>query len=163
MSGLAGTNAVVQVGFVVKDIYETKKKWAQFLGVEEPPVGDSGEYAVTRTQYKGEEAPGAKSLLAFFNFPGFQIELIQPNEEPSTWREFLDTHGEGMHHLAFEVGGMRMEQAAKLLKSHPDMRVFEVATRTGFLSDKHFISVFKKYYGVSPAMYQKSQASHRET
>ena len=111
MSGLAGTNAVVQVGFVVKDIYETKKKWAQFLGVEEPPVGDSGEYAVTRTQYKGEEAPGAKSLLAFFNFPGFQIELIQPNEEPSTWREFLDTHGEGMHDLAFEVGGMRMEQA----------------------------------------------------
>lgn len=111
MSGLAGTNAVVQVGFVVKDIYETKKKWAQFLGVEEPPVGDSGEYAVTRTQYKGKEAPGAKSLLAFFNFPGFQIELIQPNEEPSTWREFLDTHGEGVHHLAFEVGGMRMEQA----------------------------------------------------
>ena len=111
MSGLAGTNAVVQVGFVVKDIYETKKKWAQFLGVEEPPVGDSGEYAVTRTPYKGEEAPAANSLLPIFNFLGCQIELIHPNEEPSTWREFLDTHGEGMHHLAFEVGGMRMEQA----------------------------------------------------
>ena len=61
------------------------------------------------------------------------------------------------------ITALRMEQAAKLLKSHPDMRVFEVATQTGFLSDKHFISVFKKYYGVSPAMYQKSQASHRET
>ena len=43
------------------------------------------------------------------------------------------------------------------------MRIFEVADQTGFLSDKHFISVFKKHYGVSPAMYQKSQASHRET
>lgn len=91
MSGIAGGNVVVQVGFVVRDIYETKKRWAQFLGVEEPPVGDSGEYAVTHTQYKGEDAPEAKSLLAFFNFPGFQIELIQPNEAPSTWREFLDT------------------------------------------------------------------------
>lgn len=67
----------------------------------------------------------------------------------------------GISYLKY-ITGMRMEQAAKLLKSHPDMRVFEVATRTGFLSDKHFISVFKKYYGVSPAMYQKSQASHRE-
>lgn len=84
MSGIAGGNVVVQVGFVVRDIYETKKRWAQFLGVEEPPVGDSGEYAVTHTQYKGEDAPEAKSLLAFFNFPGFQIELIQPNEAPST-------------------------------------------------------------------------------
>ena len=111
MSGIVGTNAVVQVGFVVRDIYETKKKWAKFLGVEEPPVGDSGEYSVTRMQYKGEEAPEAKSLLAFFNLPGLQIELIQPNEAPSTWREYLDTHGEGIHHLAFNVGGMRMEQA----------------------------------------------------
>ena len=39
MSGIVGTNAVVQIGFVVRDIYEAKKKWAQFLGMEEPPVG----------------------------------------------------------------------------------------------------------------------------
>lgn len=68
----------------------------------------------------------------------------------------------GISYLKY-ITGMRMEQAAKLLKSHPDMRIFEVAAQTGFLSDKHFISVFKKHYGVSPAMYQKSQAGHRET
>ena len=68
----------------------------------------------------------------------------------------------GISYLKY-ITGMRMEQAAKLLKSHPDIRIFEVAAQTGFLSDKHFISVFKKHYGVSPAMYQKSQASHRET
>ena len=46
----------------------------------------------------------ANSLLAFFDVnPGLQIELIQPNEEPSTWRNFLNEHGEGMHHLAFQV------------------------------------------------------------
>lgn len=33
MSGVVGTNLVAQVGFIVKDIYETKKKWAEFLGV----------------------------------------------------------------------------------------------------------------------------------
>lgn len=63
MSGIAGGNVVVQVGFVVRDIYETKKRWAQFLGVEEPPVGDSGEYAVTHTQYKGRTLRRRKACL----------------------------------------------------------------------------------------------------
>ena len=29
--------------------------------------------------------------------------MIQPNEAPSTWRNFLNEHGEGMHHIAFQV------------------------------------------------------------
>lgn len=73
---------------------------------------EAGDYAVTQTEYKGKPAPGAQSLLAFFDVgPGLQLELIQPNEEPSTWREFLDEHGEGVHHLAFNVAGMNMQQA----------------------------------------------------
>ena len=35
MSGVVGSSTVTQVGFIVRDIYETKKKWAQFLGVED--------------------------------------------------------------------------------------------------------------------------------
>ena len=42
--------------------------------------------------------------MAFFDVgPGIQLELIQPNEEPSTWRQFLDEKGEGIHHVAFQV------------------------------------------------------------
>lgn len=111
MSNLVGSNGAVHVGFIVKDIYETRKKWAQFLGVEEPEISDSGEFDIVQTEYMGQPAPGAKALLTFFDFPGFRIELIQPSEEPSTWREFLETHGEGVHHLAFEVNGMKMVQA----------------------------------------------------
>ena len=33
MPGIVGTHLVAQVGFIVKDIEETKKKWAAFLGV----------------------------------------------------------------------------------------------------------------------------------
>ena len=66
-----------------------------------PPCGD---YAVTQTVFEGKPAPEANSLLAFFDVgPGLQIELIQPNEASSTWRNFLNEHGEGMHHLAFQV------------------------------------------------------------
>ena len=34
------------------------------------------------------------------------IELIEPDENPSTWREFLDTNGEGVHHIAFVIKDM---------------------------------------------------------
>ena len=104
MAGTVGTNLVAQVGFVVKDIEETKKKWAVFLGMDVPPTISAGEYEVTKTTFEGKPAPEAASLLAFFDVgPGLQLELIQPNDAPSTWRNYLNEHGEGMHHLAFKV------------------------------------------------------------
>ena len=112
MAGVVGTNLLAQVGFIVKDIEETKKKWAAFLGVEVPPTQPCGDYEVTQTVFEGEPAPKANSLLAFFDVgPGLQIELIQPNEEPSTWRNFLNEHGEGMHHLAFQVRDSKAQVA----------------------------------------------------
>ena len=104
MAGVVGTHLFAQVGFIVKDIETTKRKWAQFLGVEVPPTKPLGDYSVTQTTYQGQPAPDARCLMAFFDVgPGLQLELIQPNEAPSTWRDFLNTHGEGMHHIAFQV------------------------------------------------------------
>ncbi len=104
MAGVVGSNLVAQVGFIVRDIETAKQKWAAFLGVDVPPTQPCGDYAVTQTVFEGRPAPEANSLLAFFDVgPSLQLELIQPNEAPSTWRKFLDEHGEGMHHLAFQV------------------------------------------------------------
>ena len=104
MSGVLGTNLVAQVGFIVKDVEETKKKWAEFLGVEVPPTQPIGDYTVTGTKFQGEPAPNAYCWMAFFDVgPGLQLELIQPNDEPSTWRNFLNEKGEGIHHVAFQV------------------------------------------------------------
>ncbi len=38
---------------------------------------------------------------------GMQLELIEPDDHPSTWKEFLDKHGEGIHHIALNVKGMK--------------------------------------------------------
>ena len=112
MAGIVGTHLVAQVGFIVKDIEETKKKWAAFLGVDIPETQPCGDYEITQTVFEGKPAPKANSLLAFFDVgPGLQIELIQPNEEPSTWRNFLNEHGEGMHHLAFQVRDSKTQVA----------------------------------------------------
>ena len=104
MAGIVGTHLVAQVALIVKDIEETKKKWAEFLGVEVPPTQPIGDYAVTKTQFMGEPAPDAYCWMAFFDVgPGLQLELIQPNDQPSTWRNFLVEKGEGIHHVAFQV------------------------------------------------------------
>ncbi len=104
MAGVVGTHLVAQVGFIVKDVEATKKKWAEFLGVEVPPTQPIGDFEVTQTNFQGEPAPKAYCWMAFFDVgPGIQLELIQPNEEPSTWRNFLDEKGEGIHHVAFQI------------------------------------------------------------
>lgn len=99
---------LAQIGFIVKDIEKTKREFARFFDVPVPPTVNSGEYKVTRTEYRGEPAPEAQCQMAFFYFGDLQMELIQPNDVPSAWREHLEQHGEGIHHLAFQVNGMQM-------------------------------------------------------
>ncbi|MBE0698560.1 MAG: VOC family protein, partial [Anaerolineaceae bacterium] len=56
------------------------------------------------TVYCGESTP-AQAKLAFINMGQVSIELIEPVSAPSTWKDFLDNHGEGVHHIAFNIQG----------------------------------------------------------
>jgi catechol 2,3-dioxygenase-like lactoylglutathione lyase family enzyme len=106
-NGFVGTNLVCQVGLVVRDVEQTAKDYAEFLGMDNPPVVESGTYEEAHTQYKGEPSL-ARCKMAFFNITdNFQLELIQPDEEKSTWRDGLDENGEGFHHLAFFIKGTK--------------------------------------------------------
>lgn len=108
MESIIGTKVMVQVGMVVRDIEVTKRKFAEFLGVPVPETIDATEgpakFHITQSEYMGKPNPEVNSKLSFFDVGGaMAIELIEPNEQPSTWREFLDEHGEGIHHVAFVV------------------------------------------------------------
>lgn len=104
MSGILNTAALAQVGFIVRDLETVKRAFAEFLGVPVPSTCDGGEFSVTGTTVHGQPAPEANCTMAFFDIgPNLQLELIEPNGKASVWQEFLDTHGEGMHHIAFQV------------------------------------------------------------
>lgn len=105
MAGVLNSLRVAQVGFIVRDVEVTKQKFAQFLGVPVPPTVTSGDYAVTQTLVEGQPAPEAGCKMAFFNLENIQLELIEPNGVKSTWQDFLDKHGEGIHHIAFSIDG----------------------------------------------------------
>ncbi|NJK95627.1 MAG: VOC family protein [Bacteroidales bacterium] len=93
---------VTQVAIIVKDIEKAGKAWASVLAVPVPAVSIAESHESRPTLYKASPS-GAKAKLAFLRMENLQIELIQPLGGNSTWQEFLDTHGEGIHHIAFEV------------------------------------------------------------
>jgi methylmalonyl-CoA/ethylmalonyl-CoA epimerase len=48
-----------------------------------------------------------------------RIELIAPSSGPPLFREFLDTKGEGIHHVAYTVDSLDDEMAAMATKGVP--------------------------------------------
>lgn len=106
MKPFLNTNVVIQIGIVVRDIEQTAKDYAAFLGVPTPEITLTDEYEIAQTTLNGQPTR-ARTKQAFFDIgPCTQIELLEPDGEASTWREFLDSQGEGVHHIAFQVDGM---------------------------------------------------------
>lgn len=100
-----GKGVVTQIGLVMKDIEKTSKAYADFLGVEVPEWFFTDAVDKAHTVFKGRLTE-ARAKIAFFHLKNLTIELIEPVGGPSTWQEFLDTRGEGIHHIAFEIEGM---------------------------------------------------------
>lgn len=106
MNNILGGTIITQIGIIVKDIEKTSQAYADFLGVEKPPANWTDTVEKAETEYYGEPSP-ARAKLAFFDMGSLQLELIEPDEHPSTWRDHLDEHGEGVHHIAFVVEDMK--------------------------------------------------------
>lgn len=93
-----------QIGVLCHDIEATAKAWGEFLGLSYT-LEETAPYEISKASYRNNPTK-AKCKQAFFQLGDqVQLELIQPDEQPSVWREDLDKHGEGIHHLAFFVKG----------------------------------------------------------
>ena len=97
-----GTNVITQIGIVVQNIEQTAKDYAFFFGVPVPGINLTASQAESHTEFRGNPSEG-RAKLAFFKFKNITIELIEPVDGPSTWQEYLDTRGEGVHHIAFQI------------------------------------------------------------
>jgi catechol 2,3-dioxygenase-like lactoylglutathione lyase family enzyme len=104
---MLNTTTVVQIGILVKDIEKSAQVYADFLGVPNPGWNWTDPHEKSEAVYRGNPTQ-ARSKLAFFKIgDSLQLELIEPDEHPSTWREDLEANGEGVHHIAFNVKGMK--------------------------------------------------------
>ncbi len=106
----------IQVTIVVRDIQKAAKAWAALLGVPEPEIWvnhleSNGEYPYT---YRGNGNMPCDLQMCVIEMGSWVLELHQIDENPSTFREFINKHGNGVHHLGFEVGNARDEVIREL-------------------------------------------------
>lgn len=100
--------AVDQVSFAVKDIDETIEAWSSMYGIGPWTFAENG----------GTDAKGRpwKIRMAFAYLGPVQIELVQCTEGRIFQSRFLDTWGEGLHHLGFYVDDLEAEVARLVAK-----------------------------------------------
>ncbi len=101
-----GSDVICQVGVIVNDVSATAARIASVLGKPQPPIIQTPGYDSAKTIYRGAPSE-ATAKLAFFDFGQLQIELIEPDEQPSVWRDYLEAKGEGPQHIAFRVDDTR--------------------------------------------------------
>ena len=96
----AGT--ICQIAIVVKDLDKAVKYYTEIFKVEPAYVFAIPPQEEAKTQYRGEPT-ATRARLAVFKMGNIVLELTEPDNEPSSWKEFLDTKGEGVHHIGFMV------------------------------------------------------------
>jgi len=100
-------NGFIQIAIVVEDIDLAIEQWCALLNEPKPSVRDTKAAPNPNEKYRGETACYGLKLASIRSDRGFIIELHEPDENPSTFREFLNKHGNGVHHIGFEVGEAR--------------------------------------------------------
>ncbi len=120
---------VDQVGVVVKDIDKVIESWSAMFGISRwTCIDNSG------TDAKGQPV---KLRLAFTRLGPVQLELIQPVEGRIFHSDFLDTHGEGLHHLGFYVDDLEGEvknliaQGTKILSARQGIYAYLDSSEPG--------------------------------
>lgn len=103
---------VEQVCVVVHDLDATIRDYVERTGIGPWAVYTYAPPDLQNMRIRGVETPYSMRLaLAWTN--GFMWEVIQPLDGPSTYREFLDTHGEGMHHVLIQHTCSNLSEAIK--------------------------------------------------
>lgn len=119
MENRIDTKGFIQVCIVVEDIETTLDYWTKLFKIERPAISVSDAPGNSDLTYRGEIAHYSMKM-AVMEAEGFLIELVEPDENPSTFREFLNKHGNGVHHMGFAVGDKR------------DAIIEELETKEGF-------------------------------
>ena len=110
-----GFQLITQVALVTRNIEASAQHWAALLGVDVPKIITTHPGNEVHLIYQGKPS-NARAKLAFIRSGQVTVELIEPIGAGSAWKKFLDEHGEGVHHIAFNVQDLgRAESEMKAL------------------------------------------------
>ena len=105
------------IGWVVRDCAAAQQELSTRLGAG-PFVSAGKEARFDQALVHGKPTPFSLRI-AFGVLGGVLLELLEPLDDRSPHAEFLDIHGEGMHHLAYLVPDFD-EQLAAIRGARPE-------------------------------------------
>ncbi len=82
------------IAIAVNDVEESAKIYQQALGVD-------------NVEFETVESEGVK--IAIIHLENARIELMQPTNDASPIKKFLDKKGQGLHHMALETENIEGE------------------------------------------------------
>ena len=80
---------IEHIGIAVSNLEEAIKYWENVMGLK---------------CYNIEEVADQKVKTAFFKIGEVKIELLEATSPDSTIASFIEKRGQGVHHIAFEIG-----------------------------------------------------------
>lgn len=91
-----------QIGIVVRDIEKACAVFENIFGIGPFEICELNKNSKVDFKVHGIEDP-IRLKLAFAQSGNLEIELIQITEGKTSHTEYLEKHGEGIHHLGFLV------------------------------------------------------------
>lgn len=126
---------IVEVCFVTEDHQRTMEGLVR-LGIGPFRVYEFSPKSVTGQTYRGEQAEFSMKVC-FATNNGLTFEIMEPISGPSTIREYLDKHGEGIHHIAFDCDDLPWDRRLEMFAD----RGF-ASTQSGRWLDQNSFSFF---------------------
>ena len=99
---------VYQLGYVVRDIEKACRYYESVFGTG--PFSDVIDVNMDGALLRGKPVE-TTIKVAFVQSGDVQIELIEPVVGKNLYTEFLETRGEGIHHLAYKVDDIEAVKA----------------------------------------------------
>lgn len=93
------SHAIIQIGFVVKDLAKASTAFKNLFGVECHPPRD----AFPNVRYHGVPTQVKAHITGAALSDNLHIEIIQPGDSDSAWKDWLEEHGDGVAFLGVVV------------------------------------------------------------
>lgn len=92
---------ITQVALVVADRDATIERYRKIMGLEPFVVCSTPQ--IPGRMFRGMEEDFEVKAAVYHLENGVDIEILEPSKGNSLWQEFLDEHGDGLHHVMFDV------------------------------------------------------------
>lgn len=115
-AGLPGyfLGQLIQVAVVTRDFHKAIDRMMN-LGIGPWAVYNVDSSSLSDFTYRGKAMPPTSIKMALARIGSLTWEVIQPNEGPSIYADFIDRHGDGVQHLAFDCNGEDYDRQVQLL------------------------------------------------